>query len=302
MDAQTQTITDQLTHLTNAIADTPLYQLSPIDGDIRVTPVSGAQVLGSPQQNADGSTSIAIGFVTPNDPTIDRYEVWCQQTTPSGQKPYLVASVTSAPATFTISPSQATVVIATVVTVLKNGLRTDFNSSPTVTFNVASSLSVPAASITAGTLQAGVILTSTIAATQVNAGTLNAFNITGSTISGNTISGGTISGTTITGGSLTIVNSNITVSIDGTNYVKVLDTNTGAYTQVLATEVQSASSSATGIVAPGSVTVTKSSGAQQALLDPGTLKMTNLPSANPGAGTKQFWYDPADSNRVKFAP
>lgn len=29
--------------------------------------------------------------------------------------------------------------------------------------------------------------------------------------------------------------------------------------------------------------------------------LVQLPSANPGAGTKQLWYDPADSNRIKFA-
>jgi len=39
-----------------------------------------------------------------------------------------------------------------------------------------------------------------------------------------------------------------------------------------------------------------------AQFDSAGLKMTNLPSADPGAGTKRFWYDPADSNRVKFAP
>lgn len=32
-----------------------------------------------------------------------------------------------------------------------------------------------------------------------------------------------------------------------------------------------------------------------------SLVMTNLPSANPGAGTKRLWYDATDSNRVKFA-
>jgi hypothetical protein len=33
-------------------------------------------------------------------------------------------------------------------------------------------------------------------------------------------------------------------------------------------------------------------------------KLTNvgLPSSNPGAGSKQFWYDPADGNRVKYQP
>lgn len=33
----------------------------------------------------------------------------------------------------------------------------------------------------------------------------------------------------------------------------------------------------------------------------GQLKLPELPSANPGAGTKKLWYDPADGNRVKFA-
>jgi hypothetical protein len=27
----------------------------------------------------------------------------------------------------------------------------------------------------------------------------------------------------------------------------------------------------------------------------------NLPSSNPGAGSKNFWYDPADGNRIKYA-
>lgn len=31
------------------------------------------------------------------------------------------------------------------------------------------------------------------------------------------------------------------------------------------------------------------------------VQFSNLPSANPGAGTKQLWYDPADGNRIKYA-
>jgi hypothetical protein len=30
--------------------------------------------------------------------------------------------------------------------------------------------------------------------------------------------------------------------------------------------------------------------------------LRNLPGSNPGAGSQQLWYDPADGNRVKFAP
>ena len=39
-----------------------------------------------------------------------------------------------------------------------------------------------------------------------------------------------------------------------------------------------------------------------AMFDSQGLKMVGLPSANPGAGTKRFWYDATDANRVKFAP
>jgi hypothetical protein len=38
-----------------------------------------------------------------------------------------------------------------------------------------------------------------------------------------------------------------------------------------------------------------------ALTVSGGVAINQLPSANPGAGTKQLWYDPADSNRVKYA-
>lgn len=33
----------------------------------------------------------------------------------------------------------------------------------------------------------------------------------------------------------------------------------------------------------------------------GTVTIQNLPATDPGPGTKQLWYDPADGNRVKFA-
>lgn len=36
--------------------------------------------------------------------------------------------------------------------------------------------------------------------------------------------------------------------------------------------------------------------------DNGHIHMPDLPSTNPGAGTKKLWYDPADGNRIKFAP
>lgn len=182
-----QIVSDQVAHLTSAVADVPLYQLSPITGDIRVLPVSNCQLLGT--QQANGATSVAIGWVNPTDPNIDRFEVWVQRSAYTGENPYLVAALVNSPATFTVTADQGTVVIATVVTVLKNGLRTDFSSSPTVTFNVSTTVtSVPAANITAGTLNAGVIYSGTINCSQLNAGTINvALALTAATLTGSTL-------------------------------------------------------------------------------------------------------------------
>lgn len=38
-----------------------------------------------------------------------------------------------------------------------------------------------------------------------------------------------------------------------------------------------------------------------ALLSGNDIYTPNLRSTNPGAGSKRWWYDPADSNRIKFA-
>ena len=48
--------------------------------------------------------------------------------------------------------------------------------------------------------------------------------------------------------------------------------------------------------------LTSNGAATQAFLGPSQLQITGLPSSNPGAGSKQFWYDPADGNRVKYTP
>jgi len=32
-----------------------------------------------------------------------------------------------------------------------------------------------------------------------------------------------------------------------------------------------------------------------------SISITNLPSTNPGGGSKQIWYDPSDGNRIKYA-
>lgn len=41
---------------------------------------------------------------------------------------------------------------------------------------------------------------------------------------------------------------------------------------------------------------------QQSFTTDGNLAMPNLPPSAPPAGSKKFWYDPTDSNRVKYQP
>jgi hypothetical protein len=47
--------------------------------------------------------------------------------------------------------------------------------------------------------------------------------------------------------------------------------------------------------------VVSSGGATQCYIGYNIFQMSGLRSTNPGAGTKELWYDPADGNRVKFA-
>lgn len=55
------------------------------------------------------------------------------------------------------------------------------------------------------------------------------------------------------------------------------------------------------IFGPGSVEFSNSNGTISMQMIGTNIVTPNLRSTNPGAGTKQLWYDPADGNRVKFA-
>jgi hypothetical protein len=58
-----------------------------------------------------------------------------------------------------------------------------------------------------------------------------------------------------------------------------------------------------GATAAGVVQISNAGGVALMTFDQnGRVSIPNLPSSNPGVGTKQLWYDPADGNRVKFAP
>jgi hypothetical protein len=56
------------------------------------------------------------------------------------------------------------------------------------------------------------------------------------------------------------------------------------------------------MLSDGTVCIWDVNGTAYAPLACSTLSPKNLPSAAPAAGSKQLWYDPADSNRVKYVP
>lgn len=51
---------------------------------------------------------------------------------------------------------------------------------------------------------------------------------------------------------------------------------------------------------PAQITPGHIPGVSTIMCQSGTIP--NLPSVAPAAGSKQMWYDPADSNRVKYVP
>lgn len=57
-----------------------------------------------------------------------------------------------------------------------------------------------------------------------------------------------------------------------------------------------------GVNSAGGLQISNGSGNQVMVIGQnGSILFQSLPGANPGAGSKQIWYDPADSNRVKFS-
>lgn len=57
-----------------------------------------------------------------------------------------------------------------------------------------------------------------------------------------------------------------------------------------------------GVNSAGGLQISNGSGNQVMVIGQnGSILFQTLPGANPGAGSKQIWYDPADSNRVKFS-
>ena len=59
-----------------------------------------------------------------------------------------------------------------------------------------------------------------------------------------------------------------------------------------------------GVNVSGLFQISDAGGAARFTMDStgGAIAMPNLTNVNPGAGTKRLWYDPADGNRVKYAP
>lgn len=207
-DSDVQRLTNELYRVQNGQSVQPLYQLSPVPYDPRVQAAGNVKLLGT--QQANGSTSVAIGFIKPPDSNISHFEVWVQRSAYTGENPYQVASVSDSPATFTVNSDQNTVVIAFIRTIQKNGLATDLQASPTVTFNVSTTVtSVPAANVTAGTLNAGVIYSGTINCSQLNAGTipagvgLPASQVNAGTLSAGVIYSGTINCSQLNAGTIT---------------------------------------------------------------------------------------------------
>jgi hypothetical protein len=125
----------------------------------------------------------------------------------------------------------------------------------------------------------------------------------------------TASAVTITNGVLNtpvinVVNGTVTaqindVAVSGSPGLVVQDSSTG-YTAGVGYNFISIAQLVAGVntfaqLTPGALTAGTSTG-QGATLTPSIFSMTNLRSTDPGAGSKEIWYDPADGNRLKYRP
>jgi uncharacterized protein YjbI with pentapeptide repeats len=153
-----------------------------------------------------------------------------------------------------------------------------------------------------------------VSASKITAGTITAVTITTATINGGAITGTTLSLTcTISGASVTtaiqtgaILSNYAGLSVTGPSGVAAVVANnstSGFYAADSSGNIQIGLSYASG-GAPGLTLQHWSGGSVDAVTQLATnlFKMDSLPSSNPGTGTKQFWYDPSDGDRVKYAP
>lgn len=126
-----------------------------------------------------------------------------------------------------------------------------------------------------------------------------------------TIVNGALSSPTITGGSLAISGSsggtNYTINIDPTNLIRI-QSSTGTTRRSLVSYAYHRIENPLDTleysqIAGFDFSAQRNIGGsyRQVSLGPTSFVMDGLPSGNPGAGSKQFWYDPSDANRVKFA-
>jgi len=128
-------LADRVKRLESALNDVPLYQLAV---DTRVLPAESVELISS--ESVAGSTRVAIRWIRPSDANIDHFEIWVKRTAFDAETPYLIAAVADSPSAFTVAADRDTVAVAYIRTFLKNGLSTDLNTSPTVTFQVYVSL------------------------------------------------------------------------------------------------------------------------------------------------------------------
>jgi hypothetical protein len=169
-------------------------------------------------------------------------------------------------------------------------------SSATITADSSGNVTVGVGTIGSGTLPGGVIYAGTINCSQLNAGTISAaISVTAGTFTGSTLVLNLNSITTSINNAGFHGQGNVGLSVtDGSYATGVLP---GAYLVWQISPALLASILGAGYLQLFDL----SSGAQTVLLNSSQFFMSGLPSSNPGGGSKKFWYDPSDSNRVKYA-
>jgi hypothetical protein len=115
---------------------------------------------------------------------------------------------------------------------------------------------------------------------------------------------------TISGPTIVCAEGNVTLTISPTAHLggpgmsivdsSVVDRTTMFFAGMVST-YQTSQPSCKAELSPGVLSLEDASGNLAGVFPTG-LVIGALPSSSPGAGTKRFWYDPADGNRVKYTP
>jgi hypothetical protein len=207
---------------------------------------------------ADGVTTVVVGWETPDNPDFETVELWVKDLSSNASGIVKVSETREPPATLVLEADSNSAKTIIGRTRMRNGQGSDFQASPTVTATI-NKLEVTGGSLADGsvgdnkldrvtdpvTIQTADIANlavnnakiADLAATKITAGTLAAGVIYAGTINATQVNAGTLNSVNVNAGTYSLISGVNQMTIDGTDGFKQLNTSNNRFTQIVNGEI-----------------------------------------------------------------